>query len=96
VALQEIRWIGKGTMQKREWDLYYSCHETENIFGTGFLVNKKIKHLIIDFHAVSMRLCSIRTKGKFLNISIICAHAPTEDKSEDKKDDFYDAIERIY
>jgi hypothetical protein len=29
-------------------------------------------------------------------MSIICAHAPTEDKSEDEKDDFYDALERIY
>jgi exonuclease III len=68
----------------------------EHIFGTGFLVNKKMKNLIIDFHADSMRLCSIRIKGKFFNISIICAHAPTEDKSEDEKDDFYDALERIY
>jgi exonuclease III len=96
VALQEIRWIGKGIMQKREWDLYHSCHETELIFGTGFLVKKKIKHFVIDFHAVSMMLCSIRIKGKFVNINIICAHAPTEDKSEDEKDDFYDALERIY
>jgi mRNA deadenylase 3'-5' endonuclease subunit Ccr4 len=62
MVLQEIRWIGKRITQKREWDLYYSCHEMEHIFGTGFLVNKKIKHLIIDFHAVSMRLCSIRIK----------------------------------
>jgi hypothetical protein len=66
------------------------------MFGIGFIVSKKIKHLIIDFQAKSHRTCRLRIKGKFLNYSLICAHSPTEDKAVEEEDSFYDEIDEIY
>ncbi|XP_054289925.1 uncharacterized protein LOC129005133 [Macrosteles quadrilineatus] len=40
-------------------------------------------------------MCNIRIKGKFKNISIVTFYAPTEDKDEEEKDDFYEMMEQV-
>ncbi|PNF39929.1 hypothetical protein B7P43_G17235, partial [Cryptotermes secundus] len=39
-AIQELRWLGKGVMEKRDHIVPYS-----HMFGTGFIVNKKKKQV---------------------------------------------------
>lgn len=95
-AIQEMRWIGSKIIQKLNCDVYYSCHKDKHIFGTGFIVSKRCKHIVLDFKPVNERICRIRLKGKFFNTSIINAHAPTEDKTDDIKEDFYDVLGRTY
>ena len=41
-------------------------------------------------------MCKLRIKGRFKNCSFICVHAPTEDKSVEEKDTFYEMLEREY
>lgn len=82
--------------KKKNFDLYYNCHNQKHIFGTGFIVIKRIKHLVLDFIPVNERICVLRVKGKFFNLSIINAHAPTKDKDERIKDEFYETLERVY
>jgi hypothetical protein len=41
-AIQELRLVGSGVMQKRDYDLYYSCHDSKHIFGTGFVMNERV------------------------------------------------------
>jgi hypothetical protein len=67
------------------------------MFGTGFIVDKKIKHLVTDFRAKTPRICKIRVRGLFFNYSLICVHAPTEGKDDDdEKDTFYEYLDQIY
>ena len=49
---------------------------------------------MIRCEPVNERLCWIRLKGRFYNISIICTHAPTEVSDDEAKDVFYDQLER--
>lgn len=93
-AIQEVRWLGKGIMEKRNYTIYYSCREKEHTLGTAFIVRKSLKHAVIGFEAISERMCKIRIKGKFHNYSLINIHAPTEDKSEEEKEAFYENLER--
>uniref|UniRef100_A0A2C9KJ60 Uncharacterized protein n=1 Tax=Biomphalaria glabrata TaxID=6526 RepID=A0A2C9KJ60_BIOGL len=51
---------------------------------------------IIGFKPASDRLCSIRLRGKFFNISFINVHAPTEDADENAKEAIYDGLETNY
>jgi hypothetical protein len=74
----------------------YSCNKDRRQFGTGFLINKKYKHLIVGFSPETDRICSLRIRGRFFNTTIICVHVPTEEKDEIQKDDFYGDLERIY
>jgi exonuclease III len=96
IALQEIQWKGVWKIQNPEGDLYYSCHEQQHIFGTGFLVGTRVKNKIIAFTPVDMRICTLRVKCKLYNISIINVHAPNEDKEDTEKELFYEFLERTY
>jgi endonuclease/exonuclease/phosphatase family metal-dependent hydrolase len=74
----------------------YSGSKERRQFGTGFLIHKKYKHLIIDFSPETDRICSLQKKGAFFNTTIICVHAPTEEKDEVQKEVFYEDLEGIY
>jgi exonuclease III len=50
----------------------------------------------MGFSPETDRICSLRIRGRFFNTTIICVHAPTEEKNEIQKDDFYEDLERIY
>lgn len=66
------------------------------MLGTAFIVHRRLKHLVIGFKPISSRLCVLRIKERFLNISLINVHAPTEDKPEVEKDEFYSDLEEAY
>jgi exonuclease III len=95
-AVQEIRWSGREIFDSEDFIVCYSANKERRQFGTGFLINKKYKHLIIGFSPEADRMCSLRIRGIFFNPTIICVHAPMEEKDEMQKDDFYEDLERIY
>jgi hypothetical protein len=48
LAVQEMRWVGQSILEKKECTICYSCHKSLPQFGTGFIINKNIRHLVID------------------------------------------------
>jgi exonuclease III len=80
IALQEIRWTGQGVLEERNCSVYYCCQKSKHEFGCGCMVNSKIKHSVIDFKPINHRLCTLRVRGRFNNLSLICAHASTGEK----------------
>ena len=64
LALQEIRWTGIGNLEKRDCTIFYSCDNKYHILSTGFLVSKRITHLIIDFKPIAPRICTLRMGEK--------------------------------
>jgi hypothetical protein len=91
-----VQWVGNEVLESKKCTFYYSCHTEKHIFGTGFLVDKRIGHMILDFKPISMRMCKQRLRGKFYNYSFFCECAPTEDKDEEQKENFYDELEKAY
>ncbi|GFU07464.1 craniofacial development protein 2 [Trichonephila clavipes] len=81
---------------KKDCTLYYSCQEKAPHFGVGFIANKRFRNTVIDFQAISMRLCKIRLRGRHCNTTLICALAPTNDKDETERDLFYDLLMKSY
>ena len=50
---------------------------------------------MLGFTPVNERLAEIRIKAKLDNISLICAHAPTEEKDDAVNDAFYANLEDL-
>jgi exonuclease III len=96
LALQETRWPGKGQINKKDYIFYYSgSKEKTGQAGTGFLLMKKIHKHIIIYELHNERLCKLRAKGKYNNITLINAYAPTEDKTEEVREQFYDDLQSM-
>jgi exonuclease III len=93
-AIQGIRWKGTGVMDTGNFTMYYSGN-IGSTFGTGCLVRKKYKHIVIGFEPINERLCILRVRGKFNNTTRICAHTPTEEKDNESKETFYEKLDQI-
>jgi len=96
LALQEVRWPSKGQTNKKDYLFYYSgTKEKTGQAGTGFLFMKKMQKHLINFELRKEKLCKIRIKGKYKNITLINAYAPTKDKTEEIKEQFYDDLQSM-
>jgi len=72
VALQEIRWKGKGIIRNSKFTKYYSGNEgRQGNRGVGFIVSKKANKLALGFSAICERICTLRIKGKLHNITYV-------------------------
>ncbi|XP_049301896.1 craniofacial development protein 2-like [Bactrocera dorsalis] len=91
-----MQWAGQGQRRVGPCDIYYSGHIKERMFGVGFVVGERLRRRLLSFTAVNELLATIRIKARFFNISLICAHAPTEEKDDVTKDAFYECLERTY
>jgi exonuclease III len=60
------------------------------------MVRNEIKKNILSFEPYDERLCKLRIKGKFNNLSIISVHAPTEEKTDEEKEKFYEDLKIVH
>jgi hypothetical protein len=71
--MQEMKWIGERVTEKKDCTVFYSCHGKQHMFGTGFIVCKRVKHLM-DFKAKSPRLCRLQIRGLLQNYLCACSN----------------------
>lgn len=96
VALQEIRWKDAGVIEKKNYALFYSGTPSRSgQKGTGFWINRKTRSKVLGFEPINERICKLRIKGKFNNISLICVYAPTEANEESETELFYHTLESV-
>ena len=96
VAIQETSWSGNGVIKKKDFSLYYSgTKEQLGQAGTGFILMGRIRNNVIGFEAINERLCKIRIKGKYTNVTLVNMYAPTEDKTDPAKEKFYEELQLV-
>jgi hypothetical protein len=64
--------------------------------GTGFFVHKRIISPVKRVEFDSDRMPFIILRGHWCHIIVLNIHAPTEDKTNDVKDSFYEELERVF
>src|ERR1700743_264655 len=71
IAIQETRWPEANLLKSREYSFYYSGKKDgPREFGTGFVVLGNARNAVISFQPFDERLCYLRIRGKFFNITL--------------------------
>ena len=81
---------------------YYHWHPSiekapgrAHLFGVGMLMSPRAFAAMSGWKAVNDRLMSARFKYKHGSITVVCAYAPHEGRSDEEKDEFYDQLNRL-
>jgi len=64
--------------------------------GTGFFVHQRIVSAVKRAEFVSDRVSYIVLRGRWCNINVLNVHVPSEEKSDDSKDSFYEELEQVF
>ncbi|VVC33729.1 Endonuclease/exonuclease/phosphatase [Cinara cedri] len=92
-ALQEIRWANTGTININETTIFYGSCTDQRQLGTGFAVHKDLVPVVKEFKDINPRISMLTIEAQWFDISFMNVHAPTEDKSQDEKETFYEQLE---
>jgi hypothetical protein len=89
VAIQETRWSGAGLIKKKDFSLYYSGTKDQiHQADSGFILLGGIINIIIRCEAINERLCKIRIKRKYKNLTLINMYYPMEDEADTERKNF--------
>jgi hypothetical protein len=95
-GLLEVRWEGGGTIPAGKYTFFYGNGNQNHELGTGFILHKRIILAVKRFEFVSDRMPYIILRGRWCHTIVLNVHAPTEDKTDEVKDSFYEELERVF
>lgn len=95
LGVSESRWTGSGRLRTTtgETVLYSGREDDQHHEGVSIILKKGIERCLLEWKPVNSRLMSARLKGRHINITVIQCYAPTNESSDEVKDDFYHQLQ---
>ena len=95
VGVQEVRWDREGTVRAGDYNFCNEKGNENHQLGTRFFVHHRIVSAVKGVEFLSERVSYTVLRGHWYNI-VLNMHAPSEEKSDDSKDSFYEELEHVF
>lgn len=101
LGIAETRWIQTGQFRLSTGELILYSGHTHNgaphTEGVGFMLSRQAEKALIGWQPVSSRLmtATFRTKQKRILVRLIMCYAPTNEASDEVKDQFYERLSSV-
>jgi len=95
-GVQEVRWEKGGTANRRGLYFFLWKGNKNHQLGTGLFVHhNRIVSAVKKVKSISDRVPYVVLRGQWCNI-VLNVHVPSEVKSDDSEDSFYEASEQVF
>jgi len=95
VGVQEVKWDREGKVRAGDYIFFYGKGYENHQLGTGYFVHHRIVSAVKIVEFVSDRVSYVVLRGRWCNIIVLNVLAPSEEKSGDSKDSFYEKLCRF-
>ncbi|VDO82783.1 unnamed protein product [Heligmosomoides polygyrus] len=97
LRISEVRWTGSGRLinDGKTPALLFAGPGRRHERGVGIVLSKRASNSLVSWEPVNDRIITARFRTMHTRVAMIQAYSPTEDATDDEKDDFYERLQDV-